>query len=69
MNDFDNLKECVSWRINPNQFAVRKSVWETLNGFDYEYENPQMQALDFGYNAVRNSGAISLYIEGLFFVM
>ena len=67
LNDFDNLKECVSWRINPNLFAVRKSVWEMLNGFDYEYENPQMQALDFGYNAVRNSGAISLYIEGLFF--
>ena len=28
INDFDNLDQCVSWRINPNQFAVRKSVWE-----------------------------------------
>ena len=33
LNDFDNLNECVSWRINPNAFAVRKSVWETVNAF------------------------------------
>lgn len=66
INDFDNLEECVSWRINPNSFAIRKSVWETLGGFDSEYQNLQMQALDFGYNALRNSGAISLYIRGLF---
>lgn len=66
LNDFDNLKECVSWRINPNAFAVRKSVWHTLKGFDSEYENPQLQALDFGYNAVRNSGAVSLYVNHLF---
>ncbi|OGS72228.1 MAG: family 2 glycosyl transferase [Flavobacteria bacterium RIFCSPLOWO2_12_FULL_35_11] len=66
LNDFDNLDECVSWRINPNAFAVRKSVWETLNGFDAEYLNPQMQALDFGYNALRNSGAVPLYVKGLF---
>ena len=31
--DFENLDECVSWIINPNQCAVRKSVWEALNGF------------------------------------
>jgi glycosyltransferase involved in cell wall biosynthesis len=66
INDFDNLKECVSWRVNPNAFAVRKSVWETLKGFDDEYTNPQLQALDFGYNAVRNSGAVSLYVDHLF---
>lgn len=66
LNDFENLDECVSWRINPNQFAVRKSVWETLKGFDTDYENPQIQALDFGYNAVRNSGAVALYSKGLF---
>lgn len=66
INDFDNLDECISWRINPHQFAVRKSVWETLKGFDAEYENIQMQAFDFGYNAVRNSAAIPLYIKGLF---
>jgi len=66
INDFDNLDECVSWRINPNQFAVRKSVWRTLNGFDSEYQNIQLQALDFGYNALRNSAAIPLYVKGLF---
>jgi glycosyltransferase involved in cell wall biosynthesis len=68
INDFDNLNECVSWRINPNQFAVRKSTWVTLNGFDNEYQNPQIQALDFGYNAVRNSGAVSLYVKDLFVI-
>lgn len=66
INDFDNLDECISWRINPNQFAVRKSVWETLKGFDADYQNVQLQALDFGYNALRNSAAIPLYIKGLF---
>lgn len=66
INDFDNLDECVSWRVNPNQFAVRKSVWETLKGFDVEYENVQLQALDFGYNALRNSAAIPLYVKGIF---
>jgi len=66
INDFDNLDKCVSWRINPNQFAVRKSVWKTLNGFDSEYQNIQLQALDFGYNALRNSAAIPLYVKGLF---
>lgn len=66
INDFDHLDECVSWRVNPNAFAVRKSVWERLKGFDSEYANPQIQALDFGYNAVRNSGAVSLYIKDLF---
>ena len=66
INDFDNLDECLSWRVNPNQFAVRQSVWETLKGFDTEYQNVQLQALDFGYNALRNSAAIPLYVKGLF---
>lgn len=66
LRDFDNLDICVSWRVNPNHFAVRKSVWKTLKGFDADYNNVQMQALDFGYNALRVSGAIPLYIKGLF---
>lgn len=66
LNDFDTLEQCVSWRVNPNAFAVRKTVWDTLNGFDSDYENLQLQALDFGYNAVRNSGAVVLYVNGLF---
>ncbi|MDD3723046.1 MAG: glycosyltransferase family A protein, partial [Lutibacter sp.] len=68
LNDFDRLDECVSWRVNHNAFAVRKSVWEALNGFDTVYENKQMQALDFGYNAIRVSGAVPLYIKGLFVI-
>jgi glycosyltransferase involved in cell wall biosynthesis len=66
LNDFDNLDQCVSWRVNPNAFAVRKTVWDTLNGFDKEYKNLQIEALDFGYNAVRNSGVVSLYVNDLF---
>lgn len=66
INDFDGLDVCVSWRINPSQFAVRKSVWETMQGFDSDYEHPHMQAFDFGYNALRNQGAVPLYVKGLF---
>lgn len=64
--DLDNLDKCVSWRLNPNHFAVRKSVWERLGGFDYEYDNLILSALDFGYNSLRNCGAIPLYVKGLY---
>lgn len=66
LNDFDNLEECVSWRVNPNAFAVRKSVWKIAKGFDTDYENPQMQALDFGFRCIRFLGGIPLYVENLF---
>ncbi|GEC77382.1 glycosyltransferase family 2 protein [Flavobacterium aquatile] len=66
INDFDNLDECISWRLNSNCFAVRKSVWEQLGGFDSDYTNKQLQALDFAYNALRNSAAIPMYVNGLF---
>lgn len=66
VNDFDHLDECVSWRLNPNHFAIRKSVWEQLGGFDLDYENKQLQALDFAYNALRNCGAIPLYVKDLY---
>ena len=69
INDFDNLDQCISWRLNPNHFAIRKSVWEQLGGFDNEYTNKQLQALDFAYNALRNSGAITLYIKGLYTIL
>jgi glycosyltransferase involved in cell wall biosynthesis len=65
VKDFD-VDHCVSWRINPHQFAVRKTIWEEMGGFDQEYENPVLQALDFGYNALRVRGAIPLYHKGLF---
>jgi glycosyltransferase involved in cell wall biosynthesis len=66
VKDFDHLDECVSWRINPNSFAIRKSAWNSLNGFDTEIENPTLQALDFGYNFLRSSGGYPLYVKGLY---
>lgn len=66
LNDFDNLDHCVSWRINPNAFAVRKTVWELTNGFDVDYENVQMQALEFGFRCNRFLGAVPLYVKDLF---
>jgi glycosyltransferase involved in cell wall biosynthesis len=66
LNDFDNLDQCVSWRINPNAFAVRKSVWEIAKGFDLDYENIQMQALDFGFQCIRFLGGVPLYVKNLF---
>lgn len=66
INDFDNLDECVSWRLNPNHFAIRKNVWEKLGGFDSDYTNSTLQALDFAFNALRNCGAIPLYVKNLF---
>ena len=64
--DFDNLDECVSWRLNPNSFAIRKKVWQQLNGFDTDFNRLDIQAFDFAYNALRNHGAIPMYIKGLF---
>ena len=66
VNDFDGLDKAVSWRLNPNLFAVRKSVWDDLGGFDNDYENPQIQALDFAFNALSNSGVIPLYVKDLY---
>ena len=66
LNDFDNLDECVSWRINPNNFAVRKSVWDHTKGFDSDFENPQIQALDYGFRLNRFLGGVTLYVKDLF---
>lgn len=65
-NDFNTLDKAVSWRINPNQFAIRKEVWNTLGGFDGDYLSLQTAALDFGFNGLRYQGAVPLYIKGLF---
>ena len=64
--DFDNLEKCISWRMSPNNFAIRKNVWERLDGFDADFNSPAMQGLDFAYNALRNSGAVPLYVKNLF---
>lgn len=66
INDFDNVDECVSWRINPNQFAIRKKVWDFYNGFPTDYQSWEMCALDFGYNGLCYKGIIPLYSKGLF---
>jgi len=66
INDFEALDSCINWRINPYAFAVRKEVWELLGGFESGYKSPLMQAFDFGYNALRSSGAIPLYVKGLY---
>lgn len=66
VRDFDNLDQCVSWRVNPDAFAVRKSVWDSLNGFDTEINNKSLQALDFGYNLLRNGGGVPLYVKHLY---
>ena len=60
VNDFDGLDECASWRINPNLFAVLKTVWESLRGFDQDYANRQLAALGLGFNAIRHRRAIPL---------
>jgi glycosyltransferase involved in cell wall biosynthesis len=65
-SDLENLKETVSWRINPYQFAVRKTIWEQLNGFDADYENKVMAAFDLGFNLLRYWGGTVLYVQGLF---
>jgi glycosyltransferase involved in cell wall biosynthesis len=66
INDFDNLDQCVSWRINPNQFAIRKEIWEKTNGFDTDFDSLQMQALDYGFNGLWFLGIVPLYVENLF---
>lgn len=66
INDFENLDSSVNWRINPNQFAVRKSVWEIIGSFESDYKSTQMAALDYGYNGLCYKGIIPLYIRGLF---
>jgi len=64
-NDFNNLNTCISWRINPYQFAIRKNVWEQFNGFDTDYKSSEMQALSLGYDLIRNGG-VPLYVKDLF---
>lgn len=66
VNDFDDLEKCVSWRINPTMFAIREVVWKQLGGFDTDFENPNMQALEFGYRLLRFMGGIPLFINDLY---
>ena len=65
-NDFDGQEQSVSWRINPDAFIVRSSVWEQTQGFDQDYANKKTSALDFGFNFLRYHGMSPLYVKGLF---
>lgn len=65
VNDFDNLAECISWRINPNAFVIRKSIWDLFGGFDEDFESLDMKGLALGFHLIKN-GAIPLYKKGLF---
>ena len=66
VNDFKVADTAVNWRLNAHDFVVRASVWEVLGGFDYQYSNAVISGLDFGFNLIRNSGGIPLYVKGLF---
>lgn len=66
VNDFKVTDTGVNWRLNVNNFVVRASVWETLGGFDYQYSEAVVSGLDFGFNLIRNSAGIPIYVKGLF---
>ncbi len=66
VRDFKNLHVCPSWRMEPGAFAVRRSVWEQLGGFDDKIGSEDMRALDFAFNALRNQGAVILHVSGLY---
>jgi glycosyltransferase involved in cell wall biosynthesis len=67
LNDFDDLDECVSWRVNPSEFVVRKEIWEkNLIGFDSNYKGYEIKGLDIGYNLLRNLSGIPLHVSGLY---
>lgn len=66
LNDFDNLDETISWRLNSNAFVIREQVWNQLTGFDSNYESVLMSGLDFGYNLLRNNAGVPLYCKNLY---
>ena len=65
-NDYDSLDSCVSWRVNPNAFAVREDIWNQVHHFDVDYSTDHMKGLDFGFKALKYSGAVVLYQKDLF---
>ncbi|MFK7000556.1 glycosyltransferase family 2 protein [Flavobacterium oreochromis] len=66
LNDIENVKHAVNWRVNAKAFVVRKSVWEKVKGFDSSYNTVLMQGLDFGYQLLRYQGGVPMYVKGLF---
>jgi glycosyltransferase involved in cell wall biosynthesis len=66
VNDFDESDSCVNWRVNANNFVVRASAWEEMNGFDTQYSTDIMSGLDFGFNMLRNCSGTPLFIKNLY---
>jgi glycosyltransferase involved in cell wall biosynthesis len=65
VKDFDNLDECISWRLNSAAFVMRKEIWEHFGGFDSDYESNTMKGLALGFDLIRNGGVV-LYKKSLF---
>lgn len=66
LNDFENVKSCINWRVNYDGFVIRESIWNKLKGIDIQYDSKYMSGLDLGYNLLRNSGGVSMYVKGLY---
>ena len=66
LNDFDQSDVSINWRVNADNFVVRKLVWDQAQGFDHDYESKYLSGLEFGYNLLRNQGGVPLYVKGLF---
>jgi glycosyltransferase involved in cell wall biosynthesis len=65
VKDFDNLDECVSWRMNSFAFVMRKEIWDHFGGFDSNYESDIMKGLALGFDLIRGGGVV-LYVKNLF---
>ena len=65
-SDFDRVNSGISWRINPNAFVIRDTVWRRSKGFDTGYSSELSAALAFGFNTLRYGGLVPLYVKGLF---
>jgi glycosyltransferase involved in cell wall biosynthesis len=65
IKDFENLDQCISWRLNPFSFVMRKEIWTHFGGFDSDYNSDTMRGLALGFDLIR-SGCVILYKKNLF---
>ncbi len=66
INDFNNLDQTISWRLNIDAFAIRETVYNQTKGLDLDYNSKIVSGLDFGFNFLWHSRATTLYIKGLY---
>lgn len=65
--DFDNLSQSVSWRLNIENFAIRERVWNQLGReIDFDYDSKVTSGLDFGFNFIKYSMGVPLYVKQLY---